>query len=344
MTTSSSRDRKRRGRAGGLSACLLLLASCGDANTTTASATASAPPPPRCSDSLPQEQRVERCKQGEALCCTAMMSGVPKTAPDYFEKLATACRGGDESSCQVVRDSDRDATYKLDALAQACTMIGRWPCRTSAMLAVLVAPKRAPKVIDNYCRQTDDKTFRIAAETIDCSKIDEAALAPLAPDADACRDGDLTACKTLAGVDAGARELFYDVAWKARGVPRAEAEKHRARKTNEPPGEPKGRVRVAAKSGADEDKKAVVTAIAAQDEALRRCVGAAIDSDEKLAGTLTLDLLLDKTGRVATTEVVGEDLESLGLSRCLRLAVQDLKVLDPGGEPRTVQVRLSPGP
>ncbi len=286
---------------------------------------------------------MERCKQGEALCCTAMMSGVPKAAPDYFDKLALACKGGDESSCQVVRDSDRDATYKLDALAQACTMIGRWPCRTAAMLAVLVAPERAPKVIDNYCRQTDDKTFRIAAESIDCAKIDKAALAPLEADAAACREGDLAGCKALAGVDGGARELFYDVAWIARGVPRAEAEKDRVQRSNDPPSDPKGRVRVVAKSGADDDKKAVLTTLAAQDEALRRCVGVALDSDEKLAGTLTLELLLDKTGRVATTKIVGEDLDGARLSHCLRLVVQDLKVTGAGGAPRGVEVTLSPG-
>ncbi|MBL9026311.1 MAG: hypothetical protein JNL21_29215 [Myxococcales bacterium] len=342
MTISSSLDRLDARTAVRLLSLSLLLAACGDSKATaSASASTSAAPPPRCSDSLPQEQRVERCKQGEALCCTAMMSGVPKTAPDYFDKLALACKGGDESSCQVVRDSDRDAAYKLDALAQACTMIGRWPCRTAAMLAVLVAPERAPKVIDNYCRQTDDKTFRIAAESIDCNKIDKAALAPLEADAAACREGDLAGCKALAGVDGGARELFYDVAWIARGVPRAEAEKDRAEKSHDPPSEPKGRIRVATKSGSDEDQKAVRKAVEAEDEALRRCVGVALDSDEKLAGTLELELLLDKTGRVATTKVV-KDLESLSFSRCLRLAIQDRRVVEPGGGARTVGVALAP--
>ncbi len=324
-------------------ALLTLVAGCkDDASKATASAAPSASAPPRCSEALPQPERVARCEKGEALCCTAMMAGIQKDAPDYWAKLALACAGGSESSCAVVRDSEQPTLYKLDAFAKACTVMGRWPCRMSAMLAVLVAPDRAPGIVENYCRQTDDKTFRIGGKSVRCDPADKEGLAELAPTANACRGGDIASCKSLADIDGGARELFYDVAWEARGLPRETVEKHRVKPTEVGSVEAKGRVGIRVTDMYGKNYKDLADALATLDEPMRRCVAHALEQEEKVGGKLELSARLDKTGRLATTEVKGEGLKSELLTLCLRGVLQDAVVAAEAIEqPWTVELTVS---
>ncbi len=317
------------------------LLACSDGGASPqASPSASAPPPPRCTEALPEEDRERRCVEGETLCCTAMMSTIPKSSPVYWEKLAIACGGGAESSCEIVRDSDRPTLYKLEALDRGCTRIGRWPCRTAAMLAVLVAPERAPKIIDNYCRQTDDTTFRMGGDTIKCAGVDAAAIAPLAPRAKGCREGDLSACKSLADIDGGARELYYDVAWQARGVDRALAEQHRIRQAR-PSAEPKGKVALTVSDAPRPDDPSLRAALDGVGDELRACVGAAVEQGEKLA-PFTLTVVVDRVGRVAYAERPVDEREDTSLSLCARLLLQDQRLGTAGPEPRSLRVRVEP--
>ncbi len=320
---------------------LFFVFGCGDGASGAASASASAAPK-QCSADLPQAERVSRCEGGEALCCTAMMSGIPKTAPDYFDKLALACRNGAESSCDLVRDSDRDAKYKAEALAAGCTKLGGPTCRTAAMLAVLVAPERAPAAISAYCRQTGDATFRISTATIDCKKVDAAALAPLEPDAKACREGDLAGCKALAGVDGGAHDIYDAVAWGVRGVAKAEAEKGRVKTEPYADAAPMGRVSARAANPTDAAAKAVAASLEEQKDTLRKCVGFAKESKEPLGGPLRLELTVDKIGRVVSARLVDKEPDNVAVPTCLRAVVQDLRVSEPG-EVRKVEVVLTPG-
>lgn len=298
--------------------------SCDSSPKGGASAAASAPPPPPCTDALPRPEQIARCERGEALCCTAMMAGTPKDAPDYWDKLGLACSGGAETSCEIVRDSDRSAAYKLDAFDKACTVMGRWPCRMSAMLAIVTASPRAPAIVDNYCRQTDDKTFRISTASIKCDPADTSAIAELAPMATACRGGDLPACKTLAGVDGNARELFYDIAWQARGLPRDEIEKRRVQVTQMGAAEPKGSVDFKVQGG--NVTGPLAEALGLRQQELRRCLGWARENEPRAGGQVRYRVLIDKSRRIATAEVEGKDLENTALSECFRGVLQDSSI------------------
>jgi len=323
-------------------ALVVLCAACGDKAGGAPTASASAALPPSCSETLPQEDRVRRCQAAEPLCCTAMMSNVPKDAADYWDKLAMACRGGAETSCQVVRDSDQPALYKLDAIAQGCTITGRWMCRTAAMLSLVAAPDRAPTIVNNYCRQTDDTTFRVADIAIDCKKVDFEALAPLKADADACRTGAPDACRRLAGVDGGARLLFEEIAWGTRGLDPDQARQDRVSRLPLADAKPAGNLRFASDKGDEADKKAIVAALEKNKDQLSKCNTAAIELDDPVRGKLRLALTIDKTGRVATTRVEGEPLDSQTLTACLRGELQDIAVGDPGGDVRAVEITISP--
>jgi hypothetical protein len=325
---------------------LLSASACDGSKTTGPAASASSAPPPTCNEKLPMPDRVARCERGEALCCTAMMTEVPKDAPDYWDKLAMACGGGAETSCEIVRDSDRPATYKMEALAKGCTIMGRWPCRTAAMLAVLVAPDRAPPIIENYCRQTDDNTFRISQETFKCDPFKPKDLERIADMAKDCRGGQLGACKRLAGVDGNARELFYDVAWEARGIPRDEAEKKRVQRIELGDAKRDGRIAIKAldeKGATDPDRGDSFNVHF--EELLRSCVGWARKSTPNAGGKVRYLLFIDKTSHIAATEIVGKDLGDTSLSQCLRGAFQDHPVRrEENGklETWTIEVTISP--
>jgi hypothetical protein len=324
---------------------LLATSACDGSKTTGPTPSTSSAPPPTCNEKLPMPDRIARCERGEALCCTAMMTDVPKDAPDYWEKLKTACSGGAETSCEIIRDSDQPATYKMEAFAKACTIMGRWPCRTAAMLAVLAAPDRAKPIIENYCRQTDDNTFRIARESFKCDPFDPKELERVADMATGCRGGNLGMCKLLAGVDGNARELFYDVAWNARGIDRDEAEKKRVQPTNLRGAEPKGKVTIRAldeKGATDDARSKHLSGFLV--EPFRGCVGWARESAPKAAGKVRYRLVVDKTSQIATTEIDGKDLEDTSLSECLRGTLQDSLVIPdkPGTiETWTIDVTVS---
>ncbi|NUO48947.1 MAG: hypothetical protein HOV80_08840 [Polyangiaceae bacterium] len=327
-------------------AALLSASACDGSKTAAPTATASSAPPPTCNEKLPMPDRIARCEKGEALCCTAMMTEVPKDAPDYWDKLKMACGGGAETSCEIIRGSDRAVTYKMEAFAKACTIMGRWPCRTAAMLAVLAAPDRAKPIIENYCRQTDDNTFRIALESFKCDPFDPKQLERVDRMAKGCRGGNLNLCKLLAGVDGNARELFYDVAWEARGIRREDAEKKRVRPTELRGAEPKGKVAIKAlddKGAVDAGRSEHLSGFLV--EPLRGCVGWALESNPKAGGRVRYLLFVDKTSQIAATEVVGKNLEDTSLSECLRGTLQDAIVLQdrPGYlETWTIDVTISP--
>jgi hypothetical protein len=326
-----------------LAACPL---SCSD--TRSAPTASAAPEPPRPCAEVTQDERVERCRASETPCCSTMMRDVKKTDPDYADKLWLACAGADETSCQHLRDGPYDAAKKVDALDKACTKIGRWTCRTAAMLGLVATPDRAGKLIENYCRQTDDTSFRAAATSIRCDEVGPAELATFKDDATRCGDGDLAACKRLADIDGGAMLLYERIAWEKRGIDADQARKERVRLYPLPEEERgKGRVAITVKDAGGLDQGKLESSLEDKRDALRKCVASSLAADEKPRGKLALALTVDKSGRAAFVTVderATKGMEAPELVACVRWTLQDAELAPAGGSVGKAAVSLEVSP
>lgn len=301
---------------------LALITGCGEKNPSTSSASASAPPP-ACS-TLPLADALTRCKDNDAKCCDFVAQTSDPKSEGHLDVLAVTCGGGNETSCQTVRDAARDPKWKLDALDKACTRFGRWTCRSAVLLAIVHDWDRVPKVFENYCRQSGDPELRVAAQTFKCPSYAKSNLESLKADGARCREGALDACKVLADVDAASKKLLMSATWDKRGVNADVASEHWVMPFELTEEKPEGNVAFSS------EDKALAPALKALEKAssekLRKCLGARVNRDDKLKGELTVELNLDNASKVA----YGIPKETLFLeprvAKCFLSSLQDLAV------------------
>ena len=326
---------------------ILALVGCSSSGGDAPSASASAPPKKSCSEELPDAERKERCVEGESLCCVAFARSLDPKAPDYFSQLALVCAGGDEGSCQKVRDSALEPTQKVVAFERACTKIGRWPCRSAVLLALAYAKDRAPALIQNACRQEGEKTFRAGGTQVPCEARPTAeALLPLTKLGDSCGAGELAACQELADVDGGAAQLLARHALIARGVdPDAVIPQRVSKRIDTSAFAEAGRVTVRAAPGQKDKQLDEKWSALAKHPELLRCIGRAKETEGlKKPETLHMRGLIDKGGRVAYAENLARDGET-ALGTCARPRLEDQLVageelaVDSMG-PRTFEIEL----
>jgi hypothetical protein len=313
---------------------------CSDQAGGEGSASASAAPPPPCS-AIPFADALSRCKQNEARCCdVASQSSDPKNA-DHLDVMGVTCAGGNETSCQAVRDSDRDPKWKLESLDKACTRFGRWTCRAAVQLAVAYDWERMPKVFENYCRQSGDPELRLAGQTFKCPSYAKSNVESLKADGERCRNGAPDACKSIADVDAAGKKLLMAPLWSKRGVVGDVASEAWVMPVDLSTEKPEGKV---AFSSADKAEAPVMKSLeAATKENLRRCLATRANRDGALKGELTVELTLDNAAKVA----YGVPKETLFLeprvAKCFLSVLQD--AAPEGAKPSsklTATIKVSP--
>jgi hypothetical protein len=335
---------------------LSAFAACGD-KTAPAPTSASAPPEPPACEKVPRAEQDKRCEAGEAHCCTLVLDATPANDPKYFDAIARACGTGHEPACQIVRDANREPSWKLETLSRACTRMGRWPCRTAAQLAIVIAPADAPKAIDAYCKQTGDAELVVGGQALKCSGLDATKLNQLRPDADACKAGDLAACKSLAGVDGAAVDLLSQLAWSARGVAPSTAVDNRVERDYlgsvvDIASPLVGSVAFGVEDAGSLDKDALVKALGAErKDVVGRCLTWALDHHKKTRGDLLLEAAVDKSGRIAyAVEAKGALAAKTTLKtetdlvQCVRHRLQDARLTDPRADVVNVVLKLTFSP
>lgn len=325
---------------------LSALVGCGDKPTEAAPSASAAPAPPAC-EKVARPEQDKRCDAGEAHCCTLLLDATKSSDPSYFDVVAKACGTGHEPACQTVRDAVRDPAWKLETLEKACTRMGRWPCRSATQLALVVAPEQVPKMFDTYCKQSGDSELVLGGATLKCPKVDTNALNQMKPDADACKSGDLAACKALAGVDGAAYDLLSQLAWGARGVAPSTAVDNRVQRDYlgavvDMTAPKSGKVTVTVDDAGALDKGALAKAVLAErQDLLERCLSWALDHDKATSGDLMLDVLVDKSGRIAyATEGKSTLKTKTDLVECARHRLQDAKIADPRADVSKVALRI----
>lgn len=334
-----------------LSLASALIIGCGDKAAPPAPSASAPPEPPKC-ETVARPEQDKRCGEGDAHCCTLILDATKTSDPTYFDAVARACGTGHEPACQIVRDANRPAAWKLETLSRACTRVGRWTCRSAAQLALVIAPAEVPKAFDAYCKQTGDAELQMAGAVLKCGKLDTNKLNDMKPEVEACKSGELTACKGLAGVDGAAYDLFAQLAWEVRGVPPSTAVLNRVERDYlgavvDTTGPLNGKVSVSVDEAAGLDKAAVAKAVVAErHDLLERCLTWAMDHDAKTRGRLILDTVVDKSGRIAysteskTAGAKNTLTTKTDLVECVRHRLQDAKVADPQKEVVTIGLAL----
>ncbi len=331
-------------KSSALLAVLVGATACGDKGTAPAASASTEVKAPAC-ESVPRPEQEKRCDTGDAHCCSLVLDATKTSDPKYFDVVAKACASGHEPACQVVRDSGRDPTWKLDTLEKACSRMGRWTCRIATELAIVVSADRVPKVFDNFCRQTGDSELVIGGQTLKCKKLDTNLLNAMSHEVDDCKKGDLAACKALAGVDGAAYDLYAQIAWNTRGVDPSTAATNRAQRDYlgqvvDTSG-PVGNVTVTVGDAGTLDKAAVKAAVISErKDLLGRCSSWAMEHDPKTSGELELDTFVDKSGRIAyVKETATSTLKTkTDVVECIRHRLQDAQVSGPN--PDVVKVTL----
>lgn len=298
--------------------------------------------------------------------CDHPSAPAPRDAAATCDAPASCCELGDASAC-VAAGQDRPDPERRKLLEKGCELGSAPACLRAAVLALGGSAAACEKLADRGCQLDPHASIPgTGGDALSCSFFDHEVVERAEALGTACTKGEPEACGRLGDLlrpyDAAASERAHARECSAGGLSgadqatcvsflgflasppscpkRALTLPNYGRCPSEAKSEPKhlGRLRVVASK--DQGGKAVADAIGGS-AAMRYCYAAGLVDQPKLAGRVSLSVLVDRHGRLRNVSHDGSALSDRYALECFVRQAAELSVgVAPPVEPHSVHVEL----